>query len=559
MANTRIQHKRTTTAGAVPTTSDISNGEIAINLTDGRLFTSNGSATFDAVTNVAVDFRITNNAGGALRIGNSTVNAVINSTSIRLANSTSNTILTIPSTSQWSATNVFLHANGSWVTITGGGGPATPAGANTQIQYNDSGAFGANVLFTFDQATTRMLIGNSSVNAAVNSTSLALANSTSNTRITIPTTVERSATNYFLHANGSWVQFTAGGSATPGGSNTHVQFNDSAAFGGTSGFTFNKTTNNVTMGGDLNVLGTASININTLTVGNNTVNVVANSTSITMFSMGAAGAPTAPAANNIVLFAREVAGRIMPAFMGPSGLDSSLQPHLGRNKIALYSPRGASGTVNQDVFGFSMANNLAGTSRTFSTTNLFTSLRRIGIATSTTAGTSGNIRHNVANFWRGNAANLGGFHAIFRFGISNVAANGRAFIGMTGQTAGFTNAEPSAQTNFIGVLFDAGQTTLRAACRGTGTVWTSDLGAGFPSNSGNTAVYELAIFARPNGGNITYQVTRFDVANVVVGTYPSANLPSTTTGLGWQVWVNNGSSAAAEGIDIISVYVETDY
>ncbi len=34
-------------------------------------------------------------------------------------------------------------------------------------------------------------------------------------------------------------------SASPGGSNTHVQFNDSTAFGGTAGFTFNKTTNNV--------------------------------------------------------------------------------------------------------------------------------------------------------------------------------------------------------------------------------------------------------------------------------------------------------------------------
>ncbi len=40
-----------------------------------------------------------------------------------------------------------------------------------------------------------------------------------------------------------------GGSGSPGGSDTQVQFNDSSAFGGDSGLTFNKTTNALTVGG----------------------------------------------------------------------------------------------------------------------------------------------------------------------------------------------------------------------------------------------------------------------------------------------------------------------
>ncbi len=42
--------------------------------------------------------------------------------------------------------------NGDTVTvaITGGGGSSTPAGSNTQIQYNNSGAFGASSNFTYD-------------------------------------------------------------------------------------------------------------------------------------------------------------------------------------------------------------------------------------------------------------------------------------------------------------------------------------------------------------------------------------------------------------------------
>lgn len=39
---------------------------------------------------------------------------------------------------------------------------------------------------------------------------------------------------------------TGGGSGTPGGSNTQVQFNDAGSFGGDSGLTYNKTTNNLT-------------------------------------------------------------------------------------------------------------------------------------------------------------------------------------------------------------------------------------------------------------------------------------------------------------------------
>ena len=43
-----------------------------------------------------------------------------------------------------------------------------------------------------------------------------------------------------------------GGASLPGGLDTHVQFNDDNAFGGESGFTFNKLTNSATLVGDIN-------------------------------------------------------------------------------------------------------------------------------------------------------------------------------------------------------------------------------------------------------------------------------------------------------------------
>lgn len=50
--------------------------------------------------------------------------------------------------------------------------------------------------------------------------------------------------------------------STPGGSNTQVQFNDSGAFGGDAGLTYNKTTDALTIGGALNV-GGGTMNVST--------------------------------------------------------------------------------------------------------------------------------------------------------------------------------------------------------------------------------------------------------------------------------------------------------
>jgi len=57
---------------------------------------------------------------------------------------------------------------------------------------------------------------------------------------------------WVLTADGSggaaW-EAASGGGGTPGGSDTQVQFNDGGAFGGDSGFTFNKTAKTLTLGG----------------------------------------------------------------------------------------------------------------------------------------------------------------------------------------------------------------------------------------------------------------------------------------------------------------------
>lgn len=55
--------------------------------------------------------------------------------------------------------------NLSWAAGGGGGGNGTPGGSNTQVQYNDSGAFGGSAFFTFNEAINKVNIaGNLTAN-----------------------------------------------------------------------------------------------------------------------------------------------------------------------------------------------------------------------------------------------------------------------------------------------------------------------------------------------------------------------------------------------------------
>lgn len=69
----------------------------------------------------------------------------------------------------------------------------------------------------------------------------------------------------FLQTDGTgnltWVTGTGSGNGTTGGSNTQIQYNDAGLFGGSLGFTFNKTSNLFSTPGNINVTGTVVGNV----------------------------------------------------------------------------------------------------------------------------------------------------------------------------------------------------------------------------------------------------------------------------------------------------------
>ena len=120
-----------------------------------------------------------------------------------------------------------------------------PAGNINYVQYNAGNVMGgdANFYYTAINGTMTLqnetIIGNSTIGNLVISNTSNLG-SVSNVRIT------GGSSGQYLQTDGagnlSWAAGGGGGSGSPGGVNTQVQFNDAGTFAGNTGFTFNKTT-----------------------------------------------------------------------------------------------------------------------------------------------------------------------------------------------------------------------------------------------------------------------------------------------------------------------------
>ena len=267
--------------------------------------------------------------------------------------------------------------------------------------------------------------------------------------------------------------------------------------------------------------------------------------------------PPAPAQGQTA-FTKNVGGRMMLASLNALNQDYATQPHLGRNRATLWQANGNSTTIT--TFGGAFSATGTATTRSIATTNTFTSLRRLGYLSSNTAGSSAGIRIASLMFYRGDNGVRGGFHIIMRFGISDASAvaNGRMFCGLTTSTGVIANVNPSTLINMIGIGNDSGEANLQIMRNNnSGTATKIDLGSNFPANTRSTDMYELVLYANPSGSAINYGVTNL-VTGAVASGFFADDIPANDQLMTVQMWRNNGSTALAVGLDIMSAYIETD-
>lgn len=275
--------------------------------------------------------------------------------------------------------------------------------------------------------------------------------------------------------------------------------------------------------------------------------------------------PTAPT-DGFTFFSRSVASRNFPAFVGPSGLDTALQPLLARNKVGYWNPSGNATTV-PGVFGITAPTAVGtATSRTVSAVSGPKRMRRLGYSSATTAGALAGHRISYAQFSCGSGINDGsGFMLISRFIPSDAAvvAGKRMFVGMINSGSAPTNVEPSVLKNFIGVAqLSTDATQLYLVYGGSVSQTPIPLGTDLGNFSGlSSDAFELAVFC-PNSEANTFnvQVTNIFTGVTVIQTITgnAAVIPQSSTLLTYSAWTCNNATALATAVDICSIYIETD-
>jgi hypothetical protein len=325
----------------------------------------------------------------------------------------------------------------------------------------------------------------------------------------------------FLRADGTWAA-PAGGGGSPGGSSGEIQYNNAGAFAGAADVEIE--------GGQLRLPAIAT--------------------------------PAAPAADGLKLFGRKVGGRMMPVFMGPSGLDSSLQPSFARNKMGMFMPGGNGGADSQT--GLVVAAAGTATTENVATTNLHNYMRRRSwrITTASTTAVAG--LRGAALQWTlgGTAAGLGGFHLVWRWGPATgvATATHRTFVGMRNSTAAPTDVNPSTLTNICGMGYDTGDTNIQFMHNdGAGTATKIDLGASFPKpNADLTSVYEIALFSPPGTTqSLAYEVTNLVSGAVATGTI-TTDVPTASTLLTPYGYISVGGTSSVIGFATMGLYIESD-
>lgn len=281
------------------------------------------------------------------------------------------------------------------------------------------------------------------------------------------------------------------------------------------------------------------------------------------------GVPTTPPADYVKIFSQSLANRILPASIGPSGFGAALQPSMWRQKISRWNA--AASTVLAPAIDGMPTQSVLGTPtlRSVATTNLLTRSRRLGYVSAETAASFCGHYGNSAHWTTGDGAGVGGFFYSCRFAASDAAAvsGARMFVGMRNPPSTPANAEFNSLANHIGVAqLSTDATQLFFVCRGSAGGSAMALGTNFPPMSAegatNGVLYDLTIYAPPNSAGVVHmRLERVGTPYVAEESFSAGAtyVPNATTLLAHSAFRTNNATALACGIDISSVYVETDY
>lgn len=299
-----------------------------------------------------------------------------------------------------------------------------------------------------------------------------------------------------------------------------------------------------------------------------TGNALLNDTHSGYSEYAAISNPSAPSSGYLRIFAKSIAGRVMPKWIPPSGVDNPMQPALFGNNIVTYMPSSSTNGGTATLGGLGVSWTAGGTvSHPTPSAGMYTQMRRTQYSNvvTTTNQTLGIIStaSGLPSFWRGNSAGMGGFFFFCRFGIELKPADTvRLFVGLTSLATAMTATDVSSNTgDFCGIAHDTadGANVLWFITRdNTTTHKTSISGATLAAGQG----FDFYMFCKPNDSTIYYRLDDINAGTTLVDTSETNNVPRNTIFMGPQITMSNGTAnvtVTTVALSINRVYIESDH
>lgn len=255
--------------------------------------------------------------------------------------------------------------------------------------------------------------------------------------------------------------------------------------------------------------------------------------------------PAASATDTLKLYARKVAGRMLPKYIGPAGVDQFIQDKISTNANAFYLPNtGTTVGLNLGI-GWTSGGTISHPTPSSTAPAIYNQQKRTRWANIVTTTNQTLGLHTVTaqkSFWRGNAAGLGGFFFHCRFAIGLwPAATVRLFVGLSDQ-----NTSPVASDTLAGNCCGLWHDTTEAASvlnfvTRNGTTATK-AAITLAANLAAGQCFDFYMYASPNGSSINYRLDELNTGTTLVDTSTTTTIPTATAFMGPTLQMSNGTA-----------------
>lgn len=245
--------------------------------------------------------------------------------------------------------------------------------------------------------------------------------------------------------------------------------------------------------------------------------------------------PSTPAADNLRVYVKNIAGRAMLKAKAPSGVDYAYQPALFQQQVTMATPGITATTITGLGNGIPV---LTGTGAAATTTQAQGAMNRI--TSGTVAGTAAGVQTTTVGYYRGTGGtNADGFFYYARLNFNETLANytnsttgarffaGLSSLGITG--AGGMASSDTPTGDFAGFQYSAVRDTsgfIQFITRNNTTQTTVSTGVSLAS----AKTYDFTVYAAPGGSTVYWRI-----ANLTDGTSTEGNtsttLPTATTAM----------------------------